>query len=361
MRLSSILLALRTAQMDRRPGPDWFASSVASTARQIAEGGADAWGAVFSVNPETGYEKVVHAFTAYPDGRLPNAGLTDVGGILYGTTPDGGGGSCYFLGCGVVYSLDPKSGSETVLYSFQNDGFDGNNPYAGLTNVNGTLYGTTSSGGRYENGTVFFYTPGKGEGVLYSFGNSDGMVPMAGVIKVGGKLYGTTKFGGAWDCGTVFSVSLKTGAETVLHSFGGGSDGGQPLDGLIAANGTLYGTTPGGGRGYGTVFSITPRGAYKVLYAFGGNSRSGDGSWPQTGLINVNGTLYGTTAGGGAYGWGTVFSVTSAGTETVLHSFGNGSDGSDPLAGLINVNGTLYGTTNFGGTYGYGTVFSINP
>src|SRR5579871_4674408 len=103
------------------------------------------------------------------------------------------------------------------------------------------------------------------------------------------------------------------------------------------------------------------RPAYSVLYSFKGGSR--DGENPFAGLINVNGTLYGTTAGGGAYcastGCGTVFSITTSGVESVLYSFKNDPDGSHPLAGLLNVKGTLYGTTNGGGGIGYGTVFSI--
>ena len=98
----------------------------------------------------------------------------------------------------------------------------------------------------------------------------------------------------------------------------------------------------------GTVFTIAPSGTETVLYSFGPGS--GDGANPVAGLINVNGTLYGTTLNGGTNGDGTVFSITPSGTETVLYSFGTGSqDGTSPFAGLANVGGTLYGTTNSGG------------
>ncbi len=84
-------------------------------------------------------------------------------------------------------------------------------------------------------------------------------------------------------------------------------------------------------------------------------------------LINVNGTLYGTTGGGGKHGGnGTVFSVDlNTGTESVVHSFANGADGAFPQAGLIDVKGKFYGTTSLGGNgcsdYGCGTVYMINP
>jgi uncharacterized repeat protein (TIGR03803 family) len=151
-----------------------------------------------------------------------------------------------------------------------------------------------------------------------------------------------------------------------LHSFGSGSDGRFPQAGLIDVNGTFYGTTDGGGsypcngfyQGCGTVFSITMNGTEKVLHSFGSGS---DGSAPQASLIDVKNTLYGTTSSGGTYGDGTIFSITMNGTEKVLHSFGSGSDGSTPQASLIDVKGSLYGTTGLGGTHGDGTVFSLTP
>jgi uncharacterized repeat protein (TIGR03803 family) len=137
---------------------------------------------------------------------------------------------------------------------------------------------------------------------------------------------------------------------------------------LLNVNGTLYGTTTYGGTyDSGTVFSITTKGKYKILYSFGRpGSPCCDGQNPWAGLINVNGALYGTTAGGGALGVGTVFSVTASGVEKVLHNFGDSGDGYGPYDALIEVNGTLYGTTQCGGAYGSGciiggTVFAVAP
>jgi uncharacterized repeat protein (TIGR03803 family) len=125
-------------------------------------------------------------------------------------------------------------------------------------------------------------------------------------------------------------------------------------------NGTLYGTTSGGGANtyYGTAFSITKSGTETVLHSFGG-SRDGAAPW---GLINVKGVLYGTTEfGGGANSGGTVFSITTSGTETVLYSFKGGpGDGEWPYAGLLEVNGTFYGTTSYGGANYFGTVFKLS-
>jgi uncharacterized repeat protein (TIGR03803 family) len=145
-----------------------------------------------------------------------------------------------------------------------------------------------------------------------------------------------------------------------LYSFAGGTDGSQPVAGVIAdASGNLYGTTvTGGAHNSGTVFKVTATGTETVLYSFTGGS---DGSQPFAGLIaDASGNLYGTTNGGGASGNGTVFKVTPSGTETVLYSFTGGSDGSNPRAGLIaDASGNLYGTTSFGGTTDNGTVFGL--
>src|SRR5579871_6614583 len=166
--------------------------------------------------------------------------------------------------------------------------------------------------------------------LLYSFGGDpDGSEPAAGVLHRGDlAIYGTTPYGGARGDGTVFSYF--GGTDTVLHSFGSGYDGARPWAGLIAVNGTLYGTTRSGGKGHcvggcGVVFSITTDGTEKVLHNFGVDSS--DGSHPEANLIDVGGTLYGTTLEGGTRDRGTAFSITTDGTEKVLHSFGYYADG----------------------------------
>lgn len=93
-----------------------------------------------------------------------------------------------------------------------------------------------------------------------------------------------------------------------------------------------------------------------MLHSFGSGS---DGANPIGSLIELNGKLYGTTVNGGAYGGGTVFSITPGGKEKVRHSFGAGYDGGGPEAGMIDAGGTLYGTTVGGGTDGRGTVFAL--
>jgi uncharacterized repeat protein (TIGR03803 family) len=182
---------------------------------------------------------------------------------------------------------------------------------------------------------------------------------------VAGTLYGTTEQGGAYTdssgncCGVAFSLST-TGTEEVLDDFVPGPNGDPPTASLIDVKGNLYGTTAGSGADYGgTAFSITTSGNLTLLHSFGSGT---DGSSPWAPLLDVKGTLYGTTSAGGTYGKGTIFSLSLNGNkEEVLHSFGYGSDGATPLAGLIEVKGTLYGTTSAGGAYGNGSVFALKP
>ena len=303
---------------------------------------------------------VLYSFKGYSDGQNPEAGLIDVGGTLYGTTSAGGGTCSPSNECGTAFAITP-SGQEKVLHTF-NGARDGETPLAGLIYFSGTLYGTTWAGGTNCTpsggcGTVFALATSGKEKVLHRFGGQgDGSFSFAGLTNLKGRLYGTT-----YVIGTVFSITTS-GKEAVLHYFGGSGDGYRPEATLINVNGTLYGTTSVGGAyaraSYlgGTVFAITTSGKETVLHSFGG---PGDGQVPRAGLVNVNSTLYGTTWEGGAYDRGTVFAITTSGAETVLHSFGGSGDGQLPQAALINVGGTLYGTTWGGGTNKNGMVFAM--
>jgi uncharacterized repeat protein (TIGR03803 family) len=299
---------------------------------------------------------VLHRFSL--DGRAapadPDAGLLDVNGTLYGTTSGKGEGK---QACGTVFSLTTTGVSRTI-YRFH--GPDGCNPSSTLIDVNGALYGTTMDGGETGYGTVFSLTTSGVETVLHSFsGAPDGANPYSGLVNLNGTLYGTTFYGGTISgncpdsfadigCGIVYSITTS-GAESILYEFKGEPDGMQPTAPLIAVNGKLYGTTTQGGLYSGTVFSITTAGAESVLYSFKGGS---DGSWPFAPLIHVNGTFYGTTDNSGSSNNGTVYSVTASGSESVLYRFAGGSDGQNPTGGLIDVDGTLYGTTFAGGDAG---------
>lgn len=354
----------------------------------------------------------VHVIPFYNYGKSGYEGLGGVGGnagligsasALYGTTLLGGDTKCSTpfnsgsnTGCGIVYRLVPNSGKQTyklqILHAFAGAPEDGAASFATLfADKNGDIYGTTFYGGEYNSGTLFKLRPSTSSyTILHSFGyGQDGAYPMAGVIEANGILYGMTNGGGAYTnqrlcgtsggspngtCGTLYSVNASTGAEQVLHSFGGAGDGANPYRAeLVDVNGTLYGTTYLGGtlQLCGTVFSIGTDGSGEhVIHSFLNNPR--DGCDPLAGVTYDKGTLYGTTCCGGGYYCsyceGTLFSVDlSTGQEAVLHKFGNGDDGSQPDAGVIAVQGTIYGTTGIGGGTpcqsgkGCGTIFSFAP
>ncbi len=318
-------------------------------------------------------EHLLHSFGPNGDGLLPMANLLNVRDTLYGTTTSGG---AYKRGAVFKITL---GGQETILHSFTGKP-DGAAPVGSLINVNGTLYGSTYGGGKYGHGTVFAITLSGSEKIICSLGASDrdAVGPEGSLTSLNGVLYGTTSAGGVTlgkrcsviGCGTVFSVT-KDGQETVIYRFKGGKDGFFPMAGLINVNGTLYGTTFWGGdmrctpAGCGTVYGITTTGVKTVLHNF---SSPHDGQRPRAGLIDVNGMIYGTTSLGGyahRRGAGTVFSIDTSGNEKVLYSFAGPPDGADPSADLLYVNGTLYGTTYYGGKYkcgtlpGCGTVFAV--
>ena len=174
----------------------------------------------------------------------------------------------------------------------------------------------------------------------------------------------------AWVAATLFFgiASMRVFGQSVsaIYSFAG-PDGAYPYAGLIqASDGNFYGTTDGGGAdGYGSIFKMTPSGTLTTLYSFTGGS---DGSYPTASLIQASdGNFYGTTGLGGpflyTFGPGTVFKSTPSGTLTTLYTFTGGSDGEIPNGLLQAADGNLYGTTEYGGiasgSSGYGTVFKI--
>ena len=204
--------------------------------------------------------------------------------------------------------------------------------------------------------------------VVHSFGNgNDGQNPVGALVSdAANNLYGTTSTNGLYGKGTVFKVS-SDGTETILHNFGNGNDGQTPLGRLILdGTGNLFGTTSAGGiYGYGTAFEMAPDGTETVLYNFGNSP--GDGQNPSAGLIfDGAGNMYGTTVNGGAFGGGTAFELSPQENrccrEAPVYNFGNGNDGRNPQSELVmDAAGNFYGTTANGGTNSGGMIFELSP
>ena len=178
---------------------------------------------------------------------------------------------------------------------------------ANFASLDGKLYGATMHGGNNHNGTVYSIPPDGNESVVYSFpGGADGALPEGGLWTAKGKLFGTTRARGLHDAGTVFVIDPKSG-QRLAYSFKNAPDGDAPVGDLwgFPNDAVIYGTTSFGGEDdVGTVYYSDPSKNFEdVIYNF---KMKRDGARPLAGLVLMNTTLYGTTADGGAYGFGTV-------------------------------------------------------
>jgi len=340
------------------------------------QGGSNDYGTIFRVSPSGSYT-TLYSFAGPPnDGGFPWAPLVQsADNNFYGTTYAGGTSTNCGYGCGTIFRISP-GGVYTTLYSFAGYPDDGFRPKAGLVEgSDSNFYGTTEWGGSSGAGTLFRIDSSGTYTILYSFGSTpphDGMNPQAGLtLGSDSNFYGTTAFGGAYMEGTMFRIT-PSGSYSILHSFGFSNldDGSQPQGNLVqGSDSNFYGTTRTGGISTnGTIFRISPGGAYTNLYSFAGSPS--DGSYPAAPLVQgSDGNLYGTTVLGGRHGHnpgipgeGTVFRISPSGVYTNLCSFGSSSgDGKSPFGGLIlGSDGDFYGTTSAGGAHhDNGTLFKF--
>ena len=229
-------------------------------------------------------------------------------------------------------------------------------PQGGLTLAGGNLYGQESN----STTSTIFEISGETANIntLGTFNTMAGAGPNTGLtVDSAGDIFGTSPKGGAFGLGKVFEIAAGSSSVTNLASFSG-IDGSDPNAGLaFDSKGDEFGTTAGGGvYGDGTIFEIKS-GTIVTLFSFKGT----DGAIPAGGLLEVGSELFGTTESGGSGNIGTLFEIplSSATSLTTLASF-NGDDGSSPESELVDSGGNLYGTTTTGGTAGQGTVFQFN-
>jgi uncharacterized repeat protein (TIGR03803 family) len=327
-------------------------------------GGASNQGLVFELVPEQRDYKIeiAHSFSCPVDGCYPiGSPAEDSQGALFANTssdgPDGGQGT--------IVKLSPSGGTyrESALHTYTGWAYE---PFSTPLVYGDTVYALTCD----SFGILFGLTLGDLQVTLsHKFTGANGKEPLSGVVESRGVLFGTTAQGGEYDFGTVYSFEPKQPgrAETLLYSFGGGSDGAEPVGNVVLdSSGNIYGTTyQGGANNDGVVFKLT-RGESKytesILHTFSG---SPDGAGPWSGLTLVGNTLWGTTVAGGDQhcNCGTIFSLsTTGGHYQVRHSF-LGTDGSSPYGTLVPQDGALYGTTTAGGPVkgGAGVVFRFVP
>ena len=246
------------------------------------------------------------------------------------------------------------------------------------------FYSTSPVGGTSNQGTVFSITRNGDVKVLYSFtGKSDGGGPRGGLaLGNDGYLYGTTPSGGDYGVGTIFKISRSGGSPEPVYSFRSGKivpppgRGEQPTQQQImdaagaypstapvqAADGNLYGVTGFAASGGGTIYRISPSGAFKCLYLFKSTDAATVGGFPASLSVGLDGNLYGTTWAGGLK-TGTVFQFNPASaTLKTIYIFKNTAeeaDGSQSWGVILGSDGVLYGTTANGGPSYRGVVFSL--
>jgi uncharacterized repeat protein (TIGR03803 family) len=359
----------------------------------------------------SGTETVLYKFKGGTDGEWPVVPAPlYANGVLYGTTTYGGNSTCAVngspAGCGTVFRIDTSGDGYKVIHRFPKSGLDGNTIFAGLSEAGGMLYGTTQWGGgqgdSYQQcsgyngcGTVFeMGTDGKEFKTLNEFGGSDGMNIRPGSVDSSGTLYGAASGNGTGSssacisysqtgCGLVYS--LANGKEKILHTFGGSPDGYGPFFSPLVVKGTLYGVTvfgginspdcvSVGGDGCGVVYEITDGTRYKVLYRFKGG-KDGYAPW---GVTYSNGKLYGDAIFGGdtgssnpckasgGTGCGTIFELDTSGKGfRTLYRFMGHSDGWFPNLPAVSGN-TIYVSAELGGdatacgSNGCGTVIRLS-
>jgi len=312
------------------------------------------------------------------DGQGPSGDLVQgLDGNFYGMTGQGGiiNSSCPY-GCGVFFKIT-RGGVLTTLYIFcvQASCPDGQGPGGLVLASDGNFYGVTVSGGvistncPYGCGTVFRITSGGALTTLHSFDSTDGYGPSGLIQGVDGNFYGTTNV--SMGFGTlVLATAFKMTPQGKLTNIYSASNNYLQF-GFQKPDGILYGTSiPAPGRYEpppqgGTVFEMTPQGAMTTVYNFCSQANCADGSIPSSLVRAADGSLYGTTFGGGRFGYGVVFRLAPKGTLTILRSFCSLSkcvDGASPDAIVQATDGNFYGETyENGGTHDGGTLFEITP
>ena len=298
-----------------------------------------------------------------------NGGLVQApDGTFYGTSGD-------ILGiptipAGAIFHMT-TSGQVTILYQFPADGSQGLAPNALIQASDGNFYGTNMTGGSAQAGTAFRLGASGQMTIIHVFQGSDGSAPSGRLVEgIDGSLYGATLYGGSAGQGTIFQIT-RSGMLNTIVSFSG-ANGSHPNGGLVPAGiNAFYGSTlAGGAGGGGTIFKVTTAGALQTLYSF-----SGVHGCPSALTPASDGNLYGTTADITFFpascfaavfgGFGSIFRITPKGAFSNLHSMGgNGLSPAFPSGPLLQASdGNFYGVSNVGGS-GFlnpGTIFRYTP
>jgi uncharacterized repeat protein (TIGR03803 family) len=335
--------------------------------------GDGAKGAGCILQKDVAYSPFPHRFTIVASfdfavtGGNPMGDLCDGGdGFLYGATSVGGN-----FGQGTIFKYSLSTHQITVIRHIKSLTDGGKTAGGFYKNSDGYFYGMASEGGGQASapnittgfGAIFkINSTGSAFSIVTKLPDATlGMVPRNSLALANdGNYYGTTEEGGYYGAGTFFKLT-PAGVFSRMYSFYSTSTGGNPKDGVIqASDGNFYGTTySGGSYGYGTVYKMSPTGTLTVLHHFNGTL----GASPRGRLLQASdGMLYGTTRSGGTNNVGTIFKITLGGVFSVIRHFVSGSDGAFPEGSLYQADpgGPIWGTATEGGVNNNGTVFKFS-
>jgi uncharacterized repeat protein (TIGR03803 family) len=321
-------------------------------------GGINGSGSIFRIKTDgTGFQ-TLHSFNK-TDGEYVTGGLLINNSTLYGLASQGGDNDE-----GTLYKINKDGTGFTTLYYFTGTPNSGL-VRAGLLLIGNTFYATSNGYGLNGNGTIFkINMDGTGYQNLFNFTSSTtGSNPNSTLVSDGTYLYGTAEFGGQVGIpnsnGVVFKIKLDGTGYTKLVTFNGNSNGRNPRAGLYLDAGTLYGTTVAGGNpDEGTIFKLSTDGTnFQTLYQFNNNATN-----PYAELISDGTFLYGTTAYGLGSIRGCIFKIKKDGTSfQVLAEINSSNFAPGAESGLCLVNQILYGTTSSTGLNEKGIIYKYNP
>lgn len=316
-------------------------------------------GTIYSFDTSTGEHRVLRQLSS-PDGHSPRGGLIRSGTTLFGTGFYGGA-----FGGGTVFRIETDGSGFQVLHHFNPSIGGGDEPTGseGLLLVGSALYGMThgtgsSNGVAFGWGTVFrLETNGSGFAILKNFPGGVESIPWAGLCTDGASLFGTTSGFATDNRGAVFRIDLDGSNYSLLKTFTGGGDASFPLGGLARAGNALFGTTYYGPnsqyQGSGTVFGVNSDGTgFKTVKVFGPPAW-----WPREGIILAEGVLYGSLIYS-ASTLGAIYALSTNGSTYSIQKQFSGPDGSY-AEGLTLVGRTLYGVSPGGGKATGGALFSL--
>ncbi|MEQ9117616.1 choice-of-anchor tandem repeat GloVer-containing protein [Fulvivirga sp.] len=313
------------------------------------EGGDYDAGFIYNINEDgTNFTNLYSFKKIDADGRNPWCTLVELNGRLWGSTTTGGN-----KGNGIIFSIADHGSDYKVEHTFNDIVVTGYPANSDFIEIDNQIIGTTQSGGNNNYGTICrFNKDGSQYEILHHFEYNDGNWPTGGLVEYSGKLWGMTQQGGDFNYGTIFSINLDGTGFTKWHDFTS-TTGIRPVGRLILHNDLLWGVTSAGSQ---KIFYYNPNSEqYIVVHDIGFIN----GPYPESGLLLSNGKFWGMT-GGGTDNFGIIYTLNDDGTNyTVVHDFDFSNGGGKLNGPLIEVNNRIWGTTEEGGTNLGGTIFSI--